>query len=131
MMTSPRPLLPLMMTWLALVTACGDEPTGSPPAISDVQLRCGPAPQGSFVDQDVILELSARVEDPDRDLTEVKALLNAYVISALTDDDADLRYNWTPEPGLDPMLCKGQITVRVEARDSEGRVTILDEIISK
>lgn len=116
---------------LLLSLGCSEEPESAAPKISTPEIQCGDAPTSSFVDGQVIRELSVRVEDADRDLVEVKANLNGYDIETLTDDDADLSYNWTPEGGLDPMLCKGQIAVRIEALDSEGNVTILNEIITK
>lgn len=120
----------VLLTMLSSL-GCGEEATSAAPKISTPELQCGQAPTSSFVDGQVIRELSVMVEDADRDLVSVKANLNGYDIEALTDDDADLRYNWTPEGSLDPMLCKGQIAVRVEAVDSEGNVTILNEIITK
>lgn len=121
----------LLMAFSLTLFACGDEETGSAPEISDVQIKCGPAPSSSYVDQEVVAELSVKIEDADRDLVRVTANINGYNISELTDDDADLRYNWSPPNSLDPMLCKGELTVRVEATDNEGHVTLLSETVTK
>lgn len=121
------------LRWLAalglvagVMSGCGQEPETTPPSISNVTINCGMAPTDSFVDVPVIREISASVEDPDRDLIRVEGSVDGILIEAFTDDDADRTYNWTPPTSLDPMRCDGQVTVRLKAIDQAGNVT--DEV---
>lgn len=119
----------------ALVYWCGcseEAPELSkPPAITGAQIVCQAAPQGSNVDYEVVREVSVQVEDPDGDLLSVTGTLNGIQLGELEDPDADLRYNWTPPMGLDPIICKGDLTLRFEADDRAGNVGELVEIVTK
>lgn len=120
-----------VLTCVMALSACGGDEESAKPTISQPEINCGDPPSDSFVDVQVIRELSVKVEDPDRDLLKVTANLNGYAIEALTDDDADQRFNWTPEANLDPMICKGQISVQIQAEDAEGNITVLSDVITK
>lgn len=116
---------------IAINIGCGEDDPSSKPIISDPQINCGDPPADSFADGQVIREFSVKVDDVDRDLLEVTANLNGYQIQALTDDDADQRFNWTPDANLDPMVCKGQISVQIQAKDAQGNITVLSDVIIK
>lgn len=111
--------------------SCGQEDPSNPPVLSNVAINCGDAPNNSFVDVDVILEVLVDVSDLDRDLTSVRGSINGITMDKLTDNDADETFSWTPPSSVDPMICKGEIVVRLEATDRIGNTTKETEIIKK
>lgn len=118
---------------LATLAACAEDPVEppKPPVLTAAQITCAAAPQGSNVDYEVVREVSVLVEDEDRDLLTVTGTLNGIQMGALEDPDADQRFNWTPPTTLDPIVCKGDITVRFEGKDQAGNLGELVEIIKK
>lgn len=123
----------------ALAISCGEEPEppppSTPPEVTAPALECGEVSEQMNalydVDYPVIQTVSVEVSDPERDLVSVSGAVNGYPMVELTDDDADLRYEWTPPSELDPMVCKGEVVLRFEARDLDGNTTELVEIITK
>ncbi len=130
MFTLARWIAPLSLIALC---ACGgdEEPAPQPPQITELAIRCAPLSGNSAVDRDVVVELSALVSDPDRDLVRVEGNLNGVPLDELSDDDGDQRFNWTPPASLDPIACSGQMNLRVWATDLAGNTAELVEAIAK
>lgn len=123
-------LLPLLRASLLAVAAscaagalvgCGDEPQPtSPPQISAPALTCYDV-EGQ--DYPLVDEVQVTITDPDGDLlsSSVWGTVNGLVME-LSDDDADQVYTWRPPREWDPpMVCRGEYTIIVSARDLEGQ----------
>jgi hypothetical protein len=124
----------LPLTLLIAATACAEEeppPPPIPPVISSPQIDCGPAPASSNVDYEVVTRVSALVEDDDRDLLAVTGSINGLLMGELEDADGSLRFAWSPPSTLDPIVCRGAITLSFQARDLAGNHVELVEIITK
>ena len=148
-----RPLLPSPLAapsplWVCVgavcvlvVTACGEEeeppPPSTPPTIEAPQVECGELGEEMSalydLDYPVLQQVSVEVSDPERDLLDasLRGSVNGYPMTGFTDEDADLRYTWTPPEGLDPMVCQGEVVLRFMARDLDGNVAELNEIVTK
>lgn len=136
----PLSILTLAITTITFGSACSEpepEPPSDPPVLEAPEVECGPATaemaQAYDIDYPVILSVSVQVSDPQRDLVEdsVRGEVNGYPIPLLTDDDADLRYTWTPPSELAPMVCRGEVVVRFEARDLDENTAEITEILTK
>ena len=69
--------------------------------------------------------------DPDRDLVSVQGNLNGVPLDALTDEDGDQRFTWTPPASLDPIACGGDMSLRLWATDLAGNTAEVVETIPK
>ena len=134
-----RMMLGAILTTSLLSIGCGGEeeppPPSTPPELSAPQVTCGDATSEMAakydVDYPVILEVSVQATDAERDLVLVTGNVNGYPITELTDDDADLRFTWSPPNSLEPMVCRGEIVLSFQATDNDDNVSDLAEIIEK
>ena len=129
----------LISTLLACQEPPPPPPPSDPPEITAPEVICG-APTEAMranaaydVAFPVIQRVTVRIEDPQRDLLaeSVRGEINGYPIPTLTDDDADLVYEWSPPAAQPPLVCKGEIVVRFEAEDLDGNKARLEEILTK
>lgn len=136
--SSPRVLFAGVILASLFSVACGEEeppPPSTPPELSAAQVTCGEVSAEMAakydVDYPVIQEVSVQVTDAERDLVSVSGNVNGYPITELTDDDADLRFTWSPPNSLEPMVCRGEIVLSFQATDFDNNVSELAEIIEK
>lgn len=142
---SETPKMTRQTRWVGIVTVvslfsmvasvgCGsNEEESTPPIVDQAQVECGMS-KDAEVDREVVTKVSVRVTDPDRDLVTqdgaIKGTFNAIRIE-LTDPDADSRYSWEPGDDAQRMICEGQFTLRLTARDQAGNETPYERDIDK
>jgi hypothetical protein len=126
-----RPALALALLCLAAgLSSCGDDDPQVPPQVSDIAITCTEPQPGDFVDRRVVDELQARVTDDNRDLVEVRGVINGIRVE-LDDNDADRVYTWSPGRSFDPMICAGDFTVRIIATDLNEHTADITTTVEK